>query len=181
MAHDAILRASITLIREVGYDAVSMDAIAARAGVGKATVYRRWKSKETLVCDALEQMMLRLPGPDTGTTRGDLLALMRDQQSLYSDPATSGLLSGLVAAMHRSKPIARVVRSTFHAARKAAMVEVLQRGVRRGDLKKKVDLELALDLFNGPLFYRFLFTGLPIDDRLARGVVDALLTALGPR
>ena len=180
-AHDAILDASIALIREVGYDAVAMDAIAARAGVGKATLYRRWKSKEALVCEALERIMRSIPAPDTGTTRGDLMAMMRHQQALYGDPATAGLLSGLVAAMHRNARIADVVRGTFHAARKEAMVEVLRRGIRRGDLRKRLDLELALDLFNGPLFYRLLFTGGTIDDRLITGVVDALLLALGPR
>ncbi len=178
-AHDSILAASIALIREVGYDAVSMDAIAARAGTGKATIYRRWKTKEALVCAALEQIMIKLPVPDSGTTRGDLLELMRAQRSLYGDPATAGLLSGLVAAMHRSPAIAHVVRKTFLAARQAAMVVVLTRGVRRRDLKRRLDLELALDLFNGPLFYRFLFTGKPIDDRFARAVVDAVLKALG--
>src|SRR3954462_9946423 len=88
VAHEAILAASIDLIRDVGYDAVSIDAIAARAGGGKATVYRRWKSKEALVCEALELLMLVLPVPDSGTTRGDLLALLRSQQGLYGDPAT---------------------------------------------------------------------------------------------
>lgn len=178
-AHEAILRASIALIREVGYDAVTMDAIAARAGVGKATVYRRWKTKETLVCEALERIMRAIPVPDTGSTRGDLLALMSDQLKLYEDPASGALLSGLVAAMARSPLIASVVRNGFHTARHDAMLQVLKRGVRRGDLRKGADLELALDIFNGPLFYRFLFTGEPIDQRLARDVVDVLLRGLG--
>src|SRR5436190_15171527 len=77
-AHDAILRAAITVIREVGYDAAAMDAIAARAGVGKATVYRRWSTKEALVADAIERIMVSRVVPDTGTTRGDLRAIMRE-------------------------------------------------------------------------------------------------------
>jgi AcrR family transcriptional regulator len=176
-AHDAILDAAIELIREVGYDAVTMDGIAARAGVGKATVYRRWKAKEPLVCEALERIMRMLPVPNTGTLRGDLRALMLHQAGLYGDPATGPLLSGLVAAMARNERIAGVVRGTFHAARKAAMVAVLRRGIARGELRRGLDLELALDIFNGPLFYRFLFTGQPIDDRLMNGVVDVMLRA----
>lgn len=175
-AHDAILETSIALVREMGFDAVSIDAIAARAGVGKATIYRRWRSKEAVVCAALAQLMHQLPTPDTGTTLGDLRALMKSQRGLYSDPATAELLSGLIAAMHRSKAIAKVVRGSFHAAREAAMAEVLKRGMRRGDVKRSLDLQLALDLFNGPLFYRFLFTGRPIDDRLATATIDALLS-----
>jgi AcrR family transcriptional regulator len=176
-AHAAILEASISLIRKVGYDSVTMDGIAAEAGVGKATVYRRWKSKENLVCEALERLMRAIPAPNTGTTRGDLLELMREQQGLYGDPATAELLSGLVAAMQRSRRIARVVRTSFHAARQKAMTEVVERAKRKGDLPKGTDVELLLDLFNGPLFYRFLFTGRPIDARLTHGVVDALLKA----
>src|SRR4051812_47509066 len=72
-AHDAILSAAIELTRKVGYDRVSMEGIAARAGVGKATVYRRWSVKESVICEALEKLMKSLPTPDTGTTRGDLL------------------------------------------------------------------------------------------------------------
>src|SRR5688572_14582831 len=72
-------------------------------------------------------------------------------------------LSGLVAAMHRHARIAQVVRSTFHAARADAMRAVFQRAQRRGELRKNVDLEFVSDVFNGPLFYRFLFTGKALD------------------
>ncbi len=178
-AHDAILKATIQLLREVGYDALAMDAIATRAGVGKATVYRRWKSKELLVCEALEQLLRTIPVPDTGSTRGDLLELMRVQQGLYADPATGPILSGLVAAMARSERLAKAVRLGFHAARREALVVVLRRGIKRRDLRRSLDLELAMDVFNGPLFYRFLFTGKPLDEALCRGVVDVLLKGLG--
>jgi AcrR family transcriptional regulator len=180
-AHQAILAAAIELVREVGYDAVAMDAIAARAGVGKATVYRRWKAKEPLVCEALEQIMRSIPVPDAGDARADLRALMREQRSLYADPATRGLLSGLVAAMARSKRIAAVVRGSFYKTRHDAMLEVLRRALRRGELRKDVDLEVALDLFNGPLFYRFLFTGGALDDAFADAVIDGFLEGLAPR
>src|SRR5687768_17729242 len=76
-AHGAILDAAVDLVREVGYDAVAMEAIAARAGVGKATVYRRWSGKETLIADAIERLMrATMPVPDTGTVAGDLAVLM---------------------------------------------------------------------------------------------------------
>ena len=180
-AHAAILGAAISQTRKVGYDAVTMDGIAASAGVGKATIYRRWKSKEAVVCEALEQIMRGIPTPDTGSTRGDLRALMREQLGLYRDPASGQLLSGLVAQMNRSPKIARAVRQGFHAARQAAMVAVLKRGVSRGDLRRPLDLELALDLLNGPLFYRFLFTGKPVTTRVADGVATALLAAFSSR
>lgn len=176
-AHDAILAASLALIREVGFDALAMDAIAARAGVGKATVYRRWKSKELLVVEAIGRIVRAVPDPDTGVTRGDLMALMRSTLRMYADPATSALLSGLVAAMARSEPIARAVRTGFVGMRREALRRVLRRAVERGELGPDTDLELALDLLSGPLLYRYLISGEEVDERLAQGVVDAVLRA----
>ena len=178
-AHEAILRASIQLIRQQGYAAVTMDGIATSAGVGKATLYRRWKTKEDLVCDALEGLVRRLPTPDTGTTRGDLLALMADTLGLYADPATAGVLTGLVSAMHQSDRIAQVVRGGFPAAREAALLQVLKRGVKRGDLRPRVDVQLVMDMLQGPLFYRFLFSGKPLNAPLTHGLVNAILEAFG--
>ena len=179
-AHGAILDAAIALIREVGYDAVAMDAIAARAGVGKATVYRRWKTKEALVADAIERIIAAVPVPDTGTTEGDLRGLLRVALAMYADPATGALLSGLVAAMARSARIAHAIRSGFDAVWRDAMRRVLERGVARGDLREGLDVDLATDMLSAPLFYRYLQTGGPVDERLARDVVAAVLRAFAP-
>jgi AcrR family transcriptional regulator len=179
-AHSAILTAAISLIREVGYDALAMDAIAARAGVGKATVYRRWATKETLVADALERIMRSIPVPDTGTTEGDLREMMRSSLGMYRDPATKGLLSGLIAAMARSERIAQAVRSGFLATRREALLQVLKRGVARGDLQERLDFELAMDLLSGPLLFRMFITGGRIDERLTRDVVKVVLRGLAP-
>jgi AcrR family transcriptional regulator len=179
-AHDAILRAAIVVVREVGYDAAAMDAIAARAGVGKATVYRRWSSKEALVADAIEQIMVTRVVPDTGTTRGDLRSVMRETMRMYHDPQTTPFLSALVAAMARSETIALAVRNGFVAARRDTMRQVIVRGIARGELRRNMDIALALDLLSGPFLSRALVTGTPIDERLVRGVVDAVLAAFAP-
>jgi AcrR family transcriptional regulator len=179
-AHAAILDASLALIREVGFDALAMDAIAARAGVGKATVYRRWKSKELLVVEAIDAIVRSVPDPDTGSTEGDLMALMRATLRMYADPATAALLSGLVAAMVRSEPIARAVRGGFVGMRREAMRRALQRGIARGEIRADVDLELALDLLSGPLLWRYLIAGEAVDERLAQGTVTAVLRAFAP-
>jgi AcrR family transcriptional regulator len=179
-AHAAILQASLDLIREVGFDALAMDAIAARAGVGKATVYRRWKRKELLVVEAIDAIVRSVPDPDTGSTEGDLMALMSATLRMYADPATAALLSGLVAAMVRSEAIARAVRGGFVGMRTDAMRRVLLRGIARGELRADTDLELALDLLNGPLLNRYLIGGQAVDEGLARGAVGALLRAFGP-
>jgi AcrR family transcriptional regulator len=165
----------------LGYDALAMDAIAVRAGVGKATVYRRWATKETLVAEALERIMRSIPVPDTGTTEGDLREMMRSSLGMYRDPATKGLLSGLIAAMARSERIAQAVRSGFLATRREALLQVLKRAVARGDLQEGLDFELAMDLLSGPLLFRMFITGGRIDERLTRDVVEVVLRGLAPR
>lgn len=180
-SHDAILDASIALIREVGYDAVGMEAIAARAGVGKATVYRWWGSKELLVVEAIGRIVRAIPEPDTGSVEGDLLALARATTAMYGDPATTALLSGLVAAMARSDAIGTAVRAGFVAEWRAVMRRVVRRGVRRGELPRGVGVDVVLDLLSGPPFYRTLMLGAPVDHRYLQAVVGVVLRGLAPR
>jgi AcrR family transcriptional regulator len=178
-AQARILDAALALVREIGYDALTMEGIAARAGVGKATIYRRWSTKELVLAAAVERIVGSMTFPDTGSTRKDLLAVLRSERSLYLDPATPGYLSGLVAAMARSPLIARKVRIGFVSAHRQSIREVLARGVKRGDLGRGLDMELALDLLAGPLFLRQLFTGAPLDDKLLDGIADSILRGLG--
>lgn len=177
-AHAAILDASLALTREIGYDAVSIEAIAARAGVGKTTVYRRWASKELLITEAITRMVRTVTVPDTGDVEQDVLALLRVTMAMYRDAATGPLLTGLVAAMARSEAVGDAVRSGFVMVARDAMRRVLRRGVERGQLKARLDESLALDLLSGPLFYRYLMLGKPIDDRFTCGVVSTVLRGL---
>ena len=178
--HGAILDAAIVLIREVGYDAVTMDGIAARAGVGKAALYRRWTSKEALVVEALGRLVAALPVPDTGTLAGDVHAAMTTHRHMYADPASGLLLSGIVAAMARSKAIARAFRRGFLATRHDALRVALERGVARGELRDDVDLELVVEMLNAPLFYRYLLTGRPVDETLVAEATAIVLRGLAP-
>jgi AcrR family transcriptional regulator len=177
-AHDAILTAAVELIREVGYDAVTMEGIAAKAGVGKATVYRRWKDKETLVIEAIGRIVAAFPVPDTGTLRGDLHALLRILLGMYRDPATGALLSGLVAAIARSERLAAAIRGGFVGTWLETVRAVLERAATRGDLRDGGDLGFASALLSAPFFYRFLLTGEPVDEPLAGRVVDAVMRAI---
>ena len=179
-AHDAILAATVALVRDVGYDALTMEGVAARAGVGKATIYRRWASKEVLVTEAIGRIARAFSAPRTGSTEGDLLHLMRQAVSMYRDPASMALLSGLVAAMARNAPIADAVRTGFIATWRDAVQLVLLRGIARGDLRLNTDVDLALDLLGGPPFYRFLTRDTAIDDALAQGLVGVVLRGFAP-
>jgi AcrR family transcriptional regulator len=178
--HDAILDAAIALIREVGYDAVTMDGIAARAGVGKAALYRRWTSKEALVVEALGRLVAAMPVPDTGTLAEDVRIVMTTHRHMYADPASGQLLSGIVAAMARSKAIGRAVRSGFVATRHDALRTVLARGVARAELRDDVDLDLVVEMLNAPLFYRYLLSGRAVDDALVAEVTASVLRAFAP-
>ncbi len=160
---------------DAGVRDLRMDDVADRAGVGKATVYRRYRSKNALISAAVATLVSEITIPDAGSTRADLLALMEQAVELYSGPLAPRLMPTLVEEARRNPQLARTVREEFLAGRRAALSAVLQRGIERGDLTRGLDLELALDVLGGAIFYRLLVTGGPIDQRLAEGVVDLIL------
>lgn len=179
-ADRAILEAALELIAEGGVPDLRMDAVAARAGVGKAAIYRRYRSKDELVAAAVAALVSEITVPDTGSTHADLLALMRDAVEVYSGPVAAGAMPSLVEAMSRNPELAEAVRDGFLAARRSALREVLDRGIGRGDLAQDLDAELALDVLGGPLFYRLLITGGSLDEQLAAGVVELILRGFAP-
>jgi AcrR family transcriptional regulator len=179
-ADRAILTAAFELIAERGVRDLRMDDVADRARVGKATIYRRYRSKDELVTAAVAALVSEIRVPDTGSTHGDLLALMCSAVEVYGGSAEAAAMPSLVDAMGRDAGLARAVREGFLADRRAALRAVLERGVERGDLRADLDLELALDVLGGPLFYRLLITGGPIDRELAEGVVDLILRGFAP-
>lgn len=179
-ADRAILRASLELIAAHGVGDLRMDDVAERASVGKATIYRRYRSKDELVTAAVAALVREIGLPDTGSTRGDLLALMHGAVEVYSSPIEAGVMPTLVDAMSRDAELARLVRQGFLEERRAALHAVLERGVVRGDLRPDLDMELTLDVLGGPLFYRLLITGGPIDRALAEGVVELILRGFAP-
>jgi AcrR family transcriptional regulator len=179
-ADRAILDAALALMAAQGVRDLRMDAVAARAGVGKATIYRRYRSNEELVTAVVDALVSEIAVPDTGSTRADLLALMRGAVEVYGRSVEAGLMPSLVEAMSRDAELARAVRDGLLARRRAALRTVLERGVERGDLRADLDFELALDVLGGPLFYRLLVTGGPIDERLADGVVELILHGFAP-
>ena len=178
-AHAAILGAAIDLTREVGYDALAIDAVAARAGVGKATIYRYWPNKELLLAEAVEAIVRLMPPVDTGKVEGDLMILMGATMMMYQDPAGPPLLSAFIAAMARSPLIAERIRNGFVGVRRAAMREALQRGIARGELDANTNVELALDLLGGSMLWRSLLSGESITEAYTREVVRRVLKAFG--
>ena len=180
-ADRAILDTTLELIAERGVHAFRTEDVAARAGVGKGAIYRRYRSKDELVTEAVAALVHEeIAVPDTGSTRGDLVVLMREAVELYSGSLPARLMPKLIGAMAEQPELARAVRDGFLAARRSALGVVLQRGIERGDLRPDIDLELALDTLGGPLFYRLLVTGGPLDEQLAEGVTDLILRGFAP-
>jgi AcrR family transcriptional regulator len=180
-ADRAILQATLELIAERGVHGFRTEDVAARAGVGKGAIYRRHHSKDELVTAAVAALVdTEIVVPDTGSTRTDLLALMREAVELYRGSLPGRLMPNLVSAMAERPDLARVVREGFLIRRRLALSEVVRRGVERGDLRPDVDLELVLDTLGGPLFYRLLITGGPLDEQLAEAVTELILRGFAP-
>lgn len=175
----AALDTTVALLAEVGYGRLTTAAVARRAGVSTATLYRHWPSKDALVADAVAGLVAEIRLPDHGDVRSDLLSLMRDAVRLYTASVAAPALRGVVTEMAHNGALRDTIRGRFLAGRRAALRAVLERGVQRGELVPDIDYELALDLFGGPLFYRFLVTGGPIDDALAAGVVEVVMARWG--
>lgn len=177
----AILEATRELIAERGIHEFRTEDVAVRAGVGKGAIYRRYPSKDELVVAAVGALVDdEIEVPDTGSTRSDLLALMGEAVELYRGSLPGRLMPSLVSAMAQRPELARAVRDGFLAGRRAALARVLRRGIERGDLRTDLDVEFALDVFGGPLFYRLLITGGPIDEHLAQSVATLILRGFAP-
>jgi len=181
-SHQAIIRATLELLVEVGYGALTMEAVRTRAGVGKATIYRRWSSKEELVRDAIVFMHDDLQAPDTGSLRGDYEGMATLVRSAAHRAGAATLMPRLLGDVANDPELRAIFYDNLVEPRRAQMRAVLQRAVARGEIRDDVDIELIIDLFAGPVVYRLLITGgdyvqLPaVDEQL-----DALLNGLAPR
>ena len=173
----AVLSAVIELLAEAGYEALTMDAVAARARASKTTIYKRWRGKPELVSAAVDTLVAgRLPADtDTGSLRGDLLAVVRAMSGhLTSD--FLAMMSGLVEAMRRDPALAGVLRAHLMDDAPAARL-IIGRAVARGELRSGAEVELAAlahEVIEAQLF-RQMAVGAPFDDAFAAHVVDDLL------
>lgn len=168
-----ILAATVEELTERGWTGMTIEGVAARAGVGKATIYRHFEDRAALVADAIEDHLQEVAVPDTGDLRGDLLGIMRDLVARSRAPEAS-LFTVLVDAAERDAELA-AHRHAFVRARRRPLVCVLQAGIARGELSPDADLELLADLLAAPLFYRRFVSRTPVDDRTATAIVDAVL------
>ena len=182
--HQAILRATMELLGEFRYADVTMEGIAARAGVCKQTLYNWWPSKARLAMEAYAATAAtRIPAPDTGSTEEDLRRLLcATCQTLGRDELSLGeLLAGLIAAAQSDPELGRELRETLIAARRAVATSILERGMQRGEVDPELDLPLVLDLLYGPIWYRLLLRNAPLNRAFANEIVTHLMPCLARR
>ena len=180
-ARTAILAAAGELIGELPYAKLTVEAIAARAGVGKQTIYRWWPSKGAVVFDAMLERDSGPDGlslPDTGDLRADLRPLLRGSVAALTDPVFEGLLRAMYIEIQQDAVLAEAYRERLLSPQRAALADRLRAGVASGELRPDLDPELGVDLLLGPIQMRWsLGLGLLTED-YADAVLDAALDHL---
>ncbi|NEK60032.1 TetR/AcrR family transcriptional regulator [Geodermatophilus sabuli] len=171
----AIEAAVMAIVVEKGADAVTMEAVAARAGTSKPVLYRRWPDRAALLRDVLLRRATgAIPAEDTGSYRTDMLAILRGWAAVLTGPG-SRVIQAIVAAMAQDPDFAAAFREGVIGWRKREMADLLARGIDRGDVRPDVPVEIARELGQGILWHRFLITGDPIDDEVVVQIVDEVL------
>lgn len=176
---EAILDATLELLVEGGYDRLTIEQVASRAGAGKATVYRRWNSKVDLVLDAVMRIKRPLQDVDTGSLEGDISRLTAAACSRPSTVA-SQVMCAVASALPREPELLAAFRDRFTQPRIRAIEVVLERARDRGELAPSVDIPLAASLVPSLMLQQLLMNGRPADRSYAQRIVDGLLRpALG--
>jgi AcrR family transcriptional regulator len=177
-AHSAILRSTLKLLGQNGFSELTIESVAARAGVGKATVYRWWPSKAALIADAFASSTTRkLHFPDTGSVRADMSQQMHQVIKIFNS-RRGRIVSAILGGGQSDRDLIAAFRERFLWPRRREAYATLKRGILRGELRKDVDMDLLLDSLYGPIYMRFLIR----HDKLTPEFVDSLceLVLRGP-
>ena len=178
-SHRAIIDAANELLEERGFVELTIDEVAQRAKVSKATIYRRWPSKGTLVFEAFSaDFLAQQPVPTSGSLREDLLAALLAWIKVVEGTVTGRTLVGLIAEVQRDPELAEVWRERFVRRVRAHHRVMVDRAVERGEISEDVDAEVVLDLLYGPAYHRLLQSHLALNDGFAHAVVDTVVAGL---
>jgi AcrR family transcriptional regulator len=177
-----ILDAALVLLAQVGYDRMTMDGIAAEAKAGKATLYRRWSTKASLVVDAIlrTKEALQVPEVDTGSLREDLVQMACSHGGL-TDARSSQVMAGLITALHHDPDFAAEFRSRVLAPKIEATRAVFERARARGEITADLDLDLVSPALAGIILHRSFVLGLPADEKTVAQVVDQIILPAATR
>lgn len=168
----AILSAAYELLLENGFGAVTVEKIAERAGVSKATIYKWWPNKAAVVIDAFfDAAVVRLPIPDTGLTINDMI-IQVNNLAKFLISREGKVLNEIIAEGQFNQKLAEAYRAIYFKPRRLDSRYILERGISRGELKEDLDIELVIDLIFGPLFYRLLITGDMVDEAFIKDLIN---------
>ncbi|GGN17141.1 putative HTH-type transcriptional regulator YdeS [Lentzea pudingi] len=175
---DALRQAALEVMAEVGYRALTMDAVAARARAGKATIYRRWESKLDLVIDTCTQLATQnLAAPDTGSLAGDLREFLSSFAAFLSGPIGKAA-QALVGELPHEPELAAAFRETFLISQRDVLRGIMDRAAERGELKADAPRGMAVEIAGAALIYRLMLTGDPLDEPFVEKVVEQVLLPL---
>jgi AcrR family transcriptional regulator len=177
-SRQAVLAAAAELMAETGWGGVTIEAVSARSGVARTTIYRHWPDLHGLLADAMESVLEPCPEPDTGTLRGDLTVIMRGLATVLTRSAGAGVMTSMIDAAEHDPRIAEL-QADFTRERRTAARRALELAVARGEIADDYDYEVEAALLGGALFYRRLVSREPISPRFVDRIVDAACTRLG--
>ncbi len=177
--HAAILEAATGLLDERGYNRVTVEAIAARAGAGKQTIYRWWPSKAFLFIELYRRLVPEAAlSADSGSVAGDLRHLLDRLFALYAETPAKGLLAGLIAEAQSAPEVARCLQTELVEQRRTMVGALLERGIARGELRPGIVLDFSVDLLSSVVWFRLLLGQAPLDRAFAEQAVDQILRGI---
>ena len=173
---DEILEATLELLLDVGYDRLTLDAVARRARASKATLYRRWEDKASLVVDAMvrAKQAPHIESHDTGSLRGDLVTTFCGAHGMGRNEAT-GMLGSVITALSSDPEFARRFREAFIAPKVKVSHDIYQRAIDRGEIPADVDIEVIAPALAGILLHRSFVMGVVPDDETVERVIDHVI------
>jgi AcrR family transcriptional regulator len=178
-SRDGVIRAAILrLLADVGYGALTMDAVASEAGVGKATIYRRWRTKQDLVVDTISDLnRAEAAPPDTGSVEGDLREMMHQMVALIAGPTGAATLS-LLSTMPHQPALAEAFRNGPLAVWRDSYDQIWARAEQRGEVRPGLSRSIVAETTSALLVQRWLLTGEPVDDAYADEVLETVVVPL---
>lgn len=174
-----ILSAALEMLSEVGYGGLTIEAVAARAGVGKSTVYRHWRSKLELVEDAIKSLKPAVAWPTTGTVRERVVVVLQEIAHAMADSTWSNCLPAIIEAAERD-PELMAIHRRLAAERRELLVGLLTEGVTSGEVPAEADMRVLADCLVGPILLRRLLLHEPFDNPAICRLVDQLLGTRPP-
>ncbi|MGW7695429.1 TetR/AcrR family transcriptional regulator [Streptomyces asiaticus] len=176
---DAIRAAVFEELATVGYGRMSIERVARRAGVGKAAIYRRWRSKLPIVLEVVSALAKQgLPTPDTGSLQGDIKVLLDATARVLWHPMAAQIIPDLFAESARNPDMAQALQAAVRDSQRGVAEVVIRNAVNRGELPADTNVDLALDLASGPLYWRLSTMRSPLPEGYLDGLAAATTAAL---